>query len=548
MPTESEHFSHLQSRLAPLFHRVFADPAAPRTVVVVPGLSMDQELLSRIDGLQHYEERQLTLLMLLRLPATRIVFVTSTPVDPVIIDYHLNLLPGVPHAHARRRLTLLSAYDGSAVSLTHKLLARPRLLGRIREAIGEPALAHLSCFNATAAERTLAVALGIPLYACDPDLLGLGSKSGSREVFRAAGVPLPDGFENLRDAADVSQALAALRARDPTLERAVVKLNDGASGEGNAVFRFDGAPSTRAGHGVPPERAGHGVPPERAGHGVPPERAGHGVPPERAGHGVPPERAGHGALTRWVAARLPHALAYEAPGEHWPHFAGKLAAMGGIVEAWVGGAGACSPSAQLRITPTQQLELISTHDQVLGGATGQKFLGCSFPADAAYRLEIQRHGVRVGEELRRRGVIGRFGVDFVCVPLAGGGWRTQAIEINLRKGGTTHPFQTLQYLTQGHCDPASGEFHAPNGQRCVYFATDNLQNPAYRRLTPEDLIDIAVEHGLHFDQTRLEGVTFSLIGALSEFGKLGAVSIARSPERARELYRLTVDVLDRASA
>jgi len=92
----------LQRRLSPLFHSLLADPVAPRTVVVVPGLSIDQEMMSRIDGLQHYEERQLTMLMLLRLPNTRLVFVTSTPVDPVIIDYYLNLLPGVPHAHEAR--------------------------------------------------------------------------------------------------------------------------------------------------------------------------------------------------------------------------------------------------------------------------------------------------------------------------------------------------------------------------------------------------------------------------------------------------------------
>jgi hypothetical protein len=500
MSPETEPFHALQARLAPLFQRVFADPAAPRTVVVVPGLSMDQELLSRIDGLQHYEERQLTLLMLLRLPATRVVFVSSTPVDPVIIDYHLQLLPGVPHDHARRRLTMLSAYDGSSVSLTHKLLARPRLLERIRQAIGDPALAHLSCFNATAAERSLALALGIPLYACDPELLPLGSKSGGREVFRAAGVPLPEGHENLRDARDVTEALLALRGRDPSLERAAVKLNDGASGEGNAVFHFAGAPADRS------------------------------------------------ALQPWVTQRLRDRLAFEAPGESWPHYAGKLAAMGGIVEAWIGGAGKRSPSVQLRITPTGVLEVISTHDQVLGGATGQKFLGCTFPADPAYRLEIQHQAIAVGEELRRRGVIGRFGVDFVCVPQADGRWRAVAIEINLRKGGTTHTFQTLQYLTNGRYDRASGEFHAPTGPVCVYYATDNLQNPAYRRLTPDDLIDLAVEHDLHFDAARLEGVTFSLIGALSEFGKLGMVSIATTQERAQALYRRAVEVLDRASA
>ena len=495
--TETAQFAALQARLAPLFRAVFADPAAPRTVVIVPGLSLDQELLSRIDGLQHYEERQLTMLMLLRLPNTRLVFVTSTPIDPIIIDYYLNLLPGVPHAHARRRLTLLSAYDASQATLTRKILERPRLMARIRAAIGDPQLAHLSCFNVTALERALAVALGIPLYGCDPELAALGSKSGSREVFRAAGVPLPAGFEHLRDARDVAQALGALRSADPGLERAVVKLNDGASGEGNAVFPLAGAPP------------------------------------------------GAAALARWIEAELPRRLVFEAPGETWPHYLGKLGAMGGIVEAWVSGSGKRSPSVQLRVTPTATLEVISTHDQVLGGSTGQKFLGATFPADPAYRLAIQQLASRVGAVLCARGVIGRFSVDFVSVPGADGAWRHQAIEINLRKGGTTHTFQTLQYLTNGHFDPATGEFAVPTGQKRVYYATDNLQKPAYRSLTPDDLIDISVAHGLHFDQTRLEGVTFNLIGALSEFGKLGAVAIAGAPSRARELFDLTASILDR---
>jgi PGM1 C-terminal domain len=492
-------FAELQGRLAPLFRAVFDDPAAPRTVVVVPGLSLDQELLSRIDGLQHYEERQLTMLMLLRLPNTRLVFVTSTPIDPIIIDYYLNLLPGVPHAHARRRLTLLSAYDASPVTLTRKVLERPRLLARIRAAIGDPQLAHLSCFNVTPLERALALALAIPLYGCDPELAELGSKSGSRDVFRAARVPMPAGFGNLRDATDIAQALAAMRAQDPALEHAVVKLNDGASGEGNALFSYAGAPR------------------------------------------------GAAALARWVEAELSQRLVFELSGETWLHYQGKLAGMGGIVEAWVAGEGKRSPSVQLRITPTARLEVISTHDQVLGGSTGQKFLGATFPADPAYRQEIAQLATRVGAVLLGRGVIGRFSVDFVSVPGAGGAWRHSAIEINLRKGGTTHTFQTLQYLTNGNVDPATGEFSVPTGQRRVYYATDNLQNAAFRRLTPDDLIDVAVEQGLHFDQTRLEGVTFNLIGALSEFGKLGVVAIAGTPLRARELFDRTAAVLGRAT-
>jgi hypothetical protein len=491
---ELARFAGLQARLKPLFRDVYCDPRAPRTVVVVPGLSMDREVISRIEGLPHYEERQLTMLMLLRLPNTRIVFVTSTPISPAIIDYYLNLLPGIPHQHARRRLVMLSAYDGSPVTLTGKILERPRLLARIREAIGEPSNAHLSCFNATTAERTLAVQLGIPLYACDPALLALGSKSGSRKVFREAQVAMPEGFEDLRDMKEVAEALATLKQRLPDLACAVIKLNDGAGGEGNATLSLTGAPEGRA-------------------------------------------------CEEWIREALPRRIVLEAPGGTWEHYQAKFAELGGVVEAWIAGSEKRSPSAQLRVSALGELEIISTHEQVLGGPTGQKFLGSIFPAAEAYRLQIQEVARRVGVVLERHGVLGRFGVDFVCVRRAGG-WDPIAIEINLRKGGTTHTFQTLQYLTGGHYDGESGLFRTPGGQARYYYATDNLTRPAYRRLLPEDLIDIAVEHDLHFDQTIQQGVTFNLIGALSEFGKLGVVSIADSVERASEVFERTVTVLD----
>jgi len=49
---------------------------------------------------------------------------------------------------------------------------------------------------------------------------------------------------------------------------------------------------------------------------------------------------------------------------------------------------------------------------------------------------------------------------------------------------------------------------------------------------------------LHFHAATGEGVAFHLIGALSEFGKLGVVCIGETPERAEAFYRRTVYVLD----
>lgn len=493
-PEEAGHFSRLQASFRAQFERVFPDPLAPRTVIVVPSLSLPSGELAKIRGVLHYEERMLFTMMLLRLPHTRVVFVTSRPIAPGIVDYYLQLLPGIPSVHARERLVLLACHDGSEMPLTQKVLERPRLIRRIQDAIPDPASAHLTCFNTTPLERTLAVRLGVPLYGCDPALAPLGTKSGSRRAFRAAGVALPDGAEDLRDMADAAQALTALRRRAPGLRRAVVKLNDGFSGEGNAVFAFDGAPDGAA-------------------------------------------------LDAWVRDALPRRLRFEAEAETWEHFAASYARMGGIAEAFVEGDAKASPSVQCRIDPTGRASVISTHDQRLGGPTRQVFLGCTFPAAAAYRRSLIDAGQRVADVMAAQGVLGRLGVDFVSVREPHG-WQHYAIEVNVRKGGTTHPFDMLEFLTDGAYDAASGDYRSRNGLPLYYFASDNLVSERYRGLTPRDLIDIAVEHRLHFHGGAQEGVVFHLIGALSEFGKLGVLCIGGSPDRARDLYEETTRVLD----
>ena len=98
-------FDNIQQRFCEQFEKVFPDKLAPRTVVIIPSLSLDSEILSKVNGFIHYEERMLCLLMLLRMPLTKIIYVTSVPVADIIIDYYLHLLPGITGHHARQRLT-----------------------------------------------------------------------------------------------------------------------------------------------------------------------------------------------------------------------------------------------------------------------------------------------------------------------------------------------------------------------------------------------------------------------------------------------------------
>jgi len=87
------------------------------------------------------------------------------------------------------------------------------------------------------------------------------------------------------------------------------------------------------------------------------------------------------------------------PSETAESYFAKFTRMGGIVEEFIEGRDKRSPSVQMRSAPHGDVMVISTHDQILGGATGQVFLGCSFPAHEEYRQVIRDQGVRIGEVL-----------------------------------------------------------------------------------------------------------------------------------------------------
>jgi PGM1 C-terminal domain/ATP-grasp domain len=488
-------FDQLQKKLVPLWRSIERFNQDPQTIVVVPSMSIDA-----IDSgavIQAYEERFLFLLLLLRQPRARLIYVTSRTILPSIIDYYLDLLPGVIPSHARQRLFLPSPMDGSVRPLSEKLLERPRLIERIRSLIMDPDRAHLVPFNTTNREKELALQLGIPMYGADPKFFPLGTKSGCRKIFIEENVPHPLGRENISSEDELFSAIVAMRVAKPGIEQVMVKLNEGVSGEGNAVIDLRGLPSL--------------------------------------------------IVKATLEERL-RGMKFELQGVTYDSYMEKLHERKGVVEERIMGEEFRSPSVQLRVTPLGKVELLSTHDQLLGGPTGQSYLGCVFPADTAYASLITREAAKVGKRLAKEGVIGRFALDFVVVRAKNGKWEPYAIEINLRKGGTTHPFLTLQFLTDGTYNPETGIFTAPNGQQKFFVASDHVESPRYRTLTPDDLFDIVVRHNLHFDQTRQTGVVFHMMSALGELGRTGLTAVGDSHEDAKAMYERAVAVLDQETA
>jgi hypothetical protein len=478
-------FDALQAALAEQWRLIGGYNDLEQTMVVVPSVSLDLPVPGSV--LQMYEERMLFLLLLLRKPRARIIYLSSQPILPDIIDYYMSLLPGVIPSHARSRLHTVPVLDSTSRPLTLKVLERPRLIERIRGLIPNPATTHLVPFNTTRLERDLAIRLGIPMYGCDPRLVGFGTKSGGRRLFDEEGIPQPAGFGDLASEDDCLRALAELRRRRPGLERAIVKLDQGVSGLGNAEVLLSGLPD--------------------------------------------PGAADEADRLR---ERL-HAIEFDDPALTYDAFMERLGDEHGVVEERLVGAEIRSPSVQARNTPLGSVEVLSTHDQLLGGEHGLSFMGALFPADPAYAVEIARHTLKAGERLSREGVLGRFALDFVTVRDPDGTWRSYAIEINLRKGGTTAPFLILEFLVHGRYDWEHASFAAPNGQPKFYVSDDHVEMDELRALTPYDVLDVTVRKQLHFDHTRQRGIVYQMLSAVTEQGRVGLTAVGDSPEDAKQL-------------
>ncbi|MEV4069426.1 peptide ligase PGM1-related protein [Nonomuraea fuscirosea] len=434
------------------------------TLVVVPSLSLPQDELRRITGARSYEERLLFLLLTLREPGVKVVYLSSAPVDPEIVDYYLGFLPDPDDA--AKRLTLISLDEPWSQPLTRNLLDRPDAIERLRSAIDGDA--WLVPFVLSELEEQLASSLNVPLYGPATSLSYYGSKSGAREVGHEAGVPMARGFGDVRTELEIEEAIEALPG-----ERVIVKLNDGYSGLGNVIV-----PRTDR------------------------------------------------AMTSFSAA-----------GESWGSFTAKIRDRGAVVEEYIEHRPLYYPSALAQITPGGQAQVLATHDQVLGGPNGQVYQGCTFPAAPEYRAEVGSSARRIAEVLAGRGVVGLFGMDFFALK-ADAGYAALLCEINLRIGGTTHPFGAAVLTTGATYDEATGHLMSGN-QPKFYTATDNCASSCLRGRTPGEVMRTAERLGIGFDANRRTGNVFHLLGALPEHGKLGFTSIGDSREEADELHALT---------
>jgi PGM1 C-terminal domain len=459
-------------------------------LVVLPSYSVSESLLSHYgDRIPVLEHRYLgAILVTNRLPACEIIYVSTRRPEPAVVDYYLGLLPPDVRDSARDRIRIVEVDDGTPRSVAARLLDHLEALGEVRTLVGDrPAL--IEPWNVTRHEVDLALALGVPINGTRPELRPLAFKSEGRRLLRRAGVTIPIGREDVRTTDDVLAAIEAILVERPTAPGVVIKHDDSGAGDGNIVV--DLAPM-----------------------------------------------ATQADPSGWLRQQI----------DDLPDWYRRDLEGGGIVEERIAGVDFTSPSAQVDILPSGEVRVLATHEQVLGGPSDQVYLGCRFPADPAYAPRLAADAAAIGVLLAQQGAMGRFSVDFVAARDGRDDWRIYALEVNLRKGGTTHPYSALRNLVPGRYDPARGQWVADDGSTRAYSATDNLVDPACKGLPPASVIAAVADAGLQFDHRSGTGVVLHMLSGLAIDGRLGLTAIGLTPEEATRLHSSTEAVINALGA
>ena len=223
-------------------------------------------------------------------------------------------------------------------------------------------------------------------------------------------------------------------------------------------------------------------------------------------------------------------------------------AKGGIVEELVSGSDFSSPSVQVDVQPGRIVNILATHEQMLGGEDGQVYMGCRFPAHSGYAPQLANYGEAIGRRLAAEGFLGRFSVDFAVARDERGVWQVYALEMNLRKGGTTHPYVALRHLVPGRYDIAAGHWLCEDETERCYMSTDNLVDAAWLGLDPVRLLAELGRHDLLFDPTSRTGIVPHMLACLAVDGRYGVTAVGTSPVHAQELFERTKAVTAAAAS
>ena len=468
--------------------------APKRKRVVISSMSLGSEHIKDILGIEHYDIRLLADVLEARSSDTQVVFVSSLPIEPAIKDYVLSFLP-TDRIPSVQFLDVASFGEKVNVDrpLAQAISESPEVISRLKEMVGETP-SYLSVFIGSRFEENISRQLNIPVLAADSKLEALTTKTGNRLVFqeiKVEGIEIIPGTENIKSVDELISSLVRFWQQFPEGGKFVLKHDIGVSGLGNANMRL-------------PDISHRNL-----------SRSERIQLIEEALMNLTPEHKG--------LSHIQFLTRFE---------------KGGVFEKFIDGDIKNSPSVQLRIAPNGEIKVLSTHEQILGGTSGQTFVGGIFPAQQWYRQALQEHGVKVAQKLYERGIIGSIAIDYLAVAQSRSpeNFILYPVEINIRQGGMSHPNQWARLSTGSTYDRATGELKTPDGKSIHYRSSDKVESEALKGWTGQQVLAALQELGILLQPGQQTGVSPHLLSATYEYGKFGFTALATDPQTAKSLY------------
>lgn len=480
-----------------------------RTFVVIPGLNHPTKYINvaKTTGLKFYEERMLFFLFLLKNKRTRIIYVTSKGFNKNLFEYHLSLISSNQEDLRDKfeRLVHIEIDGPPNVSLIQKILQSKEAVFKLNQAISDPENTFLRCYNPTDVERALSLELEIPLFGSNQKFDFIGTKSGGRKVFKLSGANIIPGYSDISNFPELCLAMAKLAKKYPETKRLMIKENYRASGKGNAVFYLNSFLTEM---------------------------------------GVKIRSCAPIEIAKLIEDNFKKYVVFQNAKEKLSNYITDFNNNGGIVELYIEGNIKYSPSTQVIISSSGKFRISSTHEQVLGGPDKQVYLGCTFPAMDSHRRQIIKKGEKIASWLAKRGIVGNFAIDYVVIysdeksaPIV------YPIEINLRKGGTTHPFRIASYMTGAKYYAKTGILKTSQSS-IFYKAMDFIQSEKYKGIKPNEIIELVSRSRISFSKNLKKGILIYMPGMIEKYGRFGAICIGHSSEESERYFKRLIRLIN----
>lgn len=452
---------------------LYSESKKERLIIFIPSLTMGGLLQEFYSGITHYEERYLYQIFHLKDPKTKLVIVMSEGGSKILKEYFIAQISevlGLLKDDIKKRLKIIEIPNSENTPLIERLLKSKTHINQLKNCIVDKENTYLRYYRVTEQEIELSKILDIPYYGLSPQSFFINGKSGAKELFKKAGVPFPKGSNNLLKVKDVYTNVVKLSESSKN-SLYLLKINNEGAGVGIVELDLNNKEAISS----------------------------------------------YKSFTNHLSSLLPFSF---------QSFEKAFEKEGGILEEKMVGEKVASPSIQYEIYPSGKIVELSTHLQDMHGT---EYVGALFPAPCSYRHDIAKMGMRIAKQAYMYGAQGKLAIDFIVTKNKGQKkWNIYAIEINARKGGTTHPYNWAINLTNSAYNYKTGLMS--NGHHKIYYyVTDTygLEFPKFKALKEVAFLNSLKDSGLEFNLKTNTGVFVHMLSTLEESNKVGITIIAK---------------------